>query len=365
MKKINLNIQNKATWLTQQRPCIISGPCSVESPEQVLTTAQLIAKSGKVSILRGGIWKPRTRPNSFEGVGSAGLKWLKDAGLSVGLPVTTEVANAQHVEDCLKNGIDILWIGARTTVNPFSVQEIADALRGVDIPVMIKNPINPDLNLWIGAIERINAVGITKIAAIHRGFSSFDKSSYRNTPMWEIPIELKMLCPDLPIICDPSHISGDKLLIQGVAQRALDMEMDGLMIESHVNPLVAKSDAEQQLTPAELDVLLNKLTIRKKLSQDQDLINTIEQLRSVIDDLDEALINKFASRMAIIEKIGEYKKVNNLTILQLDRWEKILSNRTFLAQKVGLSHDFIRKMLELIHQESILIQNKVMNNGEK
>ncbi|MGE0561284.1 MAG: chorismate mutase [Flavobacteriales bacterium] len=351
--------------MTRSKPCVISGPCSVENPEQVLSTAKLIADSGRVSILRGGIWKPRTRPNSFEGVGSVGLKWLKDAGLAVGLPVATEVANAQHVEECLKNNIDVLWIGARTTVNPFSVQEIADALKGVDIPVLIKNPINPDLNLWIGAIERINAVGINKIGAIHRGFSSFDKNSYRNAPMWEIPIELKMLCPDLPMLCDPSHIAGDKMLIQKVAQKALDMEMDGLMIETHVNPSEAKSDAEQQLTPAELLLLLNNLTVREKLCQDQDLISHIEQLRTVIDELDEELINKFASRMAIIEKIGSYKKENNLTILQLERWEKILNNRTFLAEKVGLSHDFIRKMLELIHDESIRIQTKVMNNGDK
>lgn len=364
MLKTSLNIQDKSTWLTKKQPCIIAGPCSVESPEQVLTTAKLIAESGKISMIRGGIWKPRTRPNSFEGVGSIGLKWLKDAGNEVGLPVTTEVANAQHVEECLKNGIDVLWIGARTTVNPFSVQEIAEVLRGVDIPVLIKNPINPDLNLWVGAIERINAVGITKIGAIHRGFSSFDKSSYRNAPMWEIPIELKMLCPNLPIICDPSHISGSTDLIQQVAQKALDMEMDGLMIESHVNPLQAKSDAEQQLTPQALLELLNNLAVREKQSQNKEWINNIEQLRSVIDELDEELINKFASRMAIIEKIGEYKRDNNLTILQLDRWEKILNNRIFLAKKVGLSHEFIRKMLELIHQESILIQNKVMNNGE-
>jgi len=365
VSKIALNILDKSTWLTKTQPCIISGPCSVESAEQVLNTAQLLAESGKVTLLRGGIWKPRTRPNSFEGVGSIGLKWLKDAGNAVGLPVATEVANAQHVEACLKNGIDVLWIGARTTVNPFSVQEIAEVLRGVDIPVLIKNPINPDLNLWIGAIERINAVGITKIGAIHRGFSSFDKSSYRNAPMWELPIELKMLCPDLPILCDPSHIAGSKDLIQRVAQKALDMEMDGLMIETHYNPSEAKSDADQQLTPKQLVDLLSHLTVRDKLASDTDLISHLEQLRLVIDELDEELINKFASRMAIIEKIGTYKKDHNITILQLERWEQILKNRLFIAQKVGLSNDFIRKMLELIHQESIRIQAKVMNNGEK
>lgn len=365
MSKISLNIKDKNLWINNNKPFVIAGPCSVESPEQILTTAELIADIKQVSVLRGGIWKPRTRPNSFEGVGKIGLKWLKDAGLAVGLPVATEVANAQHVEECLKNNIDILWVGARTTVNPFSVQEIADVLKGVDITVMIKNPINPDLNLWIGAIERINAAGVDKIAAIHRGFSSFDKNSYRNAPMWELPIELKMLCPGLPIFCDPSHIAGDKELIQNVSQKALDMEMDGLMVETHYNPLVAKSDAEQQLTPAQLLSLLKSLTVREKLCHNQEFLSHIEQLRSVIDELDEELINKFASRMAIIEKIGAYKKDNNITILQLERWEKILNNRAFLAQKVGLSQEFIRKMLELIHDESIRIQVNVMNNNSE
>jgi len=360
--KLQLDIEDKANWLPNKVPNIISGPCSVESEEQVLSTAKEIAKIGKISILRGGIWKPRTRPNSFEGIGTEGLKWLKQAGMEVGLPVATEVANAEHVEACLKNNIDILWIGARTTVNPFSVQEIADALRGVDIPVFVKNPITPDLNLWVGALERINAVGINKIAAIHRGFSSFDKLSYRNAPMWEIPIELKLLCPELPLFCDPSHIAGDKELIQKVAQKALDLDMEGLMIESHINPLEAKSDAKQQLTPGELEVLLNDLIIREKESASEEFINKLEQLRLVIDELDEELINKFASRMDIIEKIGEYKSQNNVTILQLERWERILANRSFLAEKVGLSDDFIKKMLEIVHQESIRIQTKVMNN---
>jgi len=359
--KLNLNIAKKADWLSQKTPIIISGPCSVESEEQVLQTAQEISKSGKVSILRGGIWKPRTRPNSFEGIGAEGLKWLKQAGLEVGLPVATEVANAEHVEACLKNDIDILWIGARTTVNPFSVQEIADALKGVDIPVFVKNPITPDINLWIGALERINAAGITQLAALHRGFSSFDKSSYRNAPMWEIPIELKLMCPGLPLFCDPSHIAGDKELIPYVAQKAMDLGMEGLMIESHINPAVAKSDAKQQLTPHELGDLLAQLIIREKHSESEEFINKLEQLRSVIDELDEELINKFSSRMSIIEKIGKYKHENNVTILQLERWEQILKNRSFLADKVGLSDDFIKKMLELVHQESIRVQSQVMN----
>jgi len=348
--------------LLDERPCLISGPCSVESEEQVLKTVQEISTSTSINIIRGGIWKPRTRPNSFEGIGEVGLKWLKKAGNSVNLPVATEVANADHVEACLKNDIDILWIGARTTVSPFAVQEIADALKGIDIPVLVKNPINPDLNLWIGALERINAAGITKLAAIHRGFSSFDKSSYRNAPMWELPIELKILCPDLPIICDPSHISGSKDLMLQVAQKAMDMEMDGIMIESHTDPKNAKSDAEQQLTPKELTELINQLQIRKSNCSNEDFANNLEQLRLVIDELDEELINKFASRMSIIEKIGDYKKENDVTILQIERWEKILKNRTFLAEKVGLSNDFIKKMLELIHHESIRIQTQIMNS---
>ena len=360
--KLDLNIADKSTWLSKNAPIMISGPCSVESEEQMMQTAKEIAKTRKVSILRGGIWKPRTRPNSFEGVGEEGLMWLKNAGLEVGLPVATEVANAEHVEACLKKGIDVLWVGARTTVNPFSVQEIAEALKGVDTPVFVKNPIIPDINLWIGALERLNAVGINKLAAIHRGFASCDKSSYRNTPMWKIPIELKLMCPELTMLCDPSHITGDKDLISYVAQKALDLDMEGLMIESHINPLVAKSDAKQQVTPIELDTLLSDLIIREKHSKSEEFINKLEQLRSVIDDLDEELINKFASRMEIIEKIGAYKGENNVIILQLERWEKILSNRTFLASKVGLSDDFIKKMLELVHQESIRVQTQVMNH---
>ena len=361
MSKIELHIQPKNLWLTQDVPCIISGPCSVESPEQIRDTAKKLSQNSRVSTLRGGIWKPRTRPNSFEGVGEIGLKWLKEAGDEVGLPVATEVATSRHVELCLKHNIDVLWIGARTTVNPFSVQEIAEVLKGTDIPVLIKNPINPDINLWIGAIERINSVGITKIGAIHRGFSSFDKTAYRNAPMWEIPIELKMLCPELPILCDPSHISGNRELIKSISQKALDLELDGLMIETHFNPEIALSDAKQQLTPHQLSIVLSQLTFRDKQSSNENVVNRLEQLRQVIDELDEDLLNKFASRMDVIEKIGKYKKENNITILQLDRWEQTLKNRLFIAEKAGLNADFTKKLLELVHQESIRIQVEVMN----
>lgn len=359
--KVELNIQKKSTWLSNKTPFIIAGPCSVESEQQVLATAQEISKSGKTSVLRGGIWKPRTRPNSFEGIGEVGLSWLKNAGNAVNLPVATEVAKAEHVEACLKNNIDMLWIGARTTVNPFSVQEIADALKGVDIPVFVKNPITPDFNLWIGALERINAAGITKLGAIHRGFSSFDKSIFRNVPMWEMPIDLKINCPDLPIICDPSHIAGNRDLILQVAQKALDLEMDGLMIESHINPSEAKSDAEQQITPNQLDQLISKLQVRKSEITNKEFANKLIQLRTIIDEIDDELIHKFSSRMDVVEKIGNYKRQNDVVILQLERWEYILKSRTEVAQKSGLSPDFIKKLLDLIHQESIRIQTNVMN----
>lgn len=358
---MELNIKDKAIWLSKEAPYIIAGPCSVESPEQVLSTALALSATRKVAALRGGIWKPRTRPNSFEGIGAQALPWLKEAGKAVGLPVATEVAKAEHVEACLKNDIDIIWIGARTTVNPFSVQEIADALNGVDIPVFVKNPITPDINLWLGALERINAVGIQKLGAIHRGFSSFDKTSYRNAPMWELPIELKLMCPNLPILCDPSHIAGNINLLNGVMQKAMDMEMDGLMVESHINPSVAMSDADQQIAPTAFGEMINNLHLRTTASTNLEFKANLEQLRTVIDEIDEELIRKLALRMGVIEKIGDYKKQNDVTILQIERWEQILKNRTLLAGESGLSRDFIKKLLELIHQESIRIQTEVMN----
>jgi len=356
-----LNILNKSDWLSPKTPFVISGPCSVETEEQVLSTAKELVKNNSINVLRGGIWKPRTRPNSFEGVGEVGLAWLKNAGNKVGLPVATEVAKAKHVEEALKAGIDMLWIGARTTVNPFSVQEIADALKGVDIPVFVKNPVTPDLNLWIGALERINAAGISKLGAIHRGFTSHHKNGYRNAPMWELPIDLKIQCPNLPIVCDPSHISGNRELIAKVAQKAMDLEMDGLMIESHINPNEAKSDVQQQLTPNQLSVIFSELQIRKSDIDNKEFANNLDKLRAMIDEVDDAIINQFATRMELVEKIGKYKLDNDVIILQLERWEQILKTRTELADKAGLSADFIKKMLDIIHQESIRIQTKVMN----
>ena len=359
--KVDLNIDDKAKWLSPQTPFVISGPCSVESEEQVLAIAQELSKNNQINVLRGGIWKPRTRPNSFEGVGEVGLAWLKSAGKEVGLPVATEVAKAQHVEEALKANIDMLWVGARTTVNPFSVQEIADALKGVDIPVFVKNPVTPDLNLWIGALERLNATGISKLGAIHRGFTSPHKNGYRNAPMWELPIDLKIQCPNLPIICDPSHISGNRELIAKVAQKAMDLEMDGLMIESHINPDEARSDAEQQIKPEQLVAIFSELQIRKSGIDNKEFVNNLEKLRAMIDEVDDAIINQFATRMELVEKIGKYKLDNDVIILQLERWEQILKTRTDTADKAGLSADFIKKMLNIIHQESIRIQTKVMN----
>lgn len=362
MGKLQLNITPLNQWLPNfKKPIIISGPCSAESEQQVFFTAKELAKTGKVNILRAGIWKPRTRPNSFEGVGETGLKWLKNAGNETGLPVATEVAKAQHIELCLKNKIDILWIGARTTVNPFSVQEIADALKGVDIPVLVKNPVNPDLQLWMGALERINQAGITKIAAIHRGFSSFEKTAFRNAPKWEIAIELKTLCPELPIICDPSHISGNRELLPFISQKALDLAMDGLMIETHIHPQSALSDAAQQITPENLSNMLNELVVRESISKNSDFKNQLQELREMIDEIDEELIRKFSSRMKIVEKIGEYKRDNNVTILQVKRWEEVTGKWLSLAHTLGMSDEFTKKLLQLIHKESIRTQTAVMN----
>ena len=359
--KVNLDIADRANWLSTKPPYIITGPCSVESEEQVLSTVKELAKNSNVNVIRGGIWKPRTRPNSFEGIGEKALPWLKNAGNSVGLPVATEVAKAEHVEACLDAGIDILWLGARTTVNPFSVQEIADALRGVDIPVFVKNPITPDLNLWIGALERVNAAGINKIGAIHRGFASHHKNGYRNAPMWELAIDLKIQCPNLPLICDPSHIAGETSLIGKIAQKAMDLEMDGLMIESHINPDSAKSDAKQQVTPNYLGTILSELHIRKSDIDNKEFTNNLERLRAIIDEIDESIVSHFTNRMEVVQKIGQYKKDNDVVILQLERWEHILKTRTELAEKAGLSTEFMKKMLDIIHQESIRLQTKVMN----
>ena len=358
---INLELEIlKFNGIVLERPLVMAGPCSAESEEQVIETARQLHKNG-IKIFRAGIWKPRTRPNAFEGVGTRGLPWLRSVKEEFGMLIAIEVANVKHVYESLKAGIDILWIGARTSANPFSVQEIADSLRGVDIPVMVKNPINPDAELWIGALERINSAGIKKIAAIHRGFSTYNKSEYRNSPQWEIPIELKRRIPDLPIITDPSHIGGSKELLLEISQRSIDLNFDGLMIETHINPEKALSDAAQQITPEELKILLNKLILRKSNIDNALLLTTLEKLREEIDNFDDKLMDILDSRMAISRKIGEYKKKHNITILQASRWNELLRNRIKLAGKKGLSEEFITKIFKAIHQESINHQTKVMN----
>jgi chorismate mutase len=361
--KLNLNLQPLNTWVkTKNEPLLIAGPCSAETEDQLIATAHLLAKTGKVSVLRAGIWKPRTRPGEFEGIGSIGLTWLKRAKEETGLPTAVEVANAKHVEEALAAGVDILWVGARSTVNPFTVQEIADALKGVDIPVMVKNPVNPDLQLWVGALERINNAGITKLAAIHRGFSSFEKTAFRNEPMWELAIQLKTLCPELPIINDPSHICGNRELIQYVAQKALDLDMQGLMIESHLDPSVAWTDAKQQLTPAALSDLMELLTLRKPESKDKEFTDKLADLRTSIDKIDDQIIQKIAERMQVVQKIGEFKRDNGVTILQVNRWDQIMNKRSAFAKALKLDLNFTGKLLELIHSESIRKQTEIMND---
>lgn len=343
-----------------KKPLIIAGPCSAETEDQLLETTKAI-KELDISIIRAGIWKPRTRPNNFEGIGLEGLKWIQNVKKEVNVSFAVEVATPQHVDQVLKHGVDILWIGARSTVNPFTVQDIADALKGVDIPVLIKNPINPDLELWLGAIERIYNAGITKIGAIHRGFSSHQKSKYRNMPAWQIPIELKRRMPDLPMICDPSHIAGDRDMIYDLCQRALDMDYDGLMIETHRDPVNAWSDAKQQVSPELLQEILQKLKVRKSASDD-DLFNTrLEEIRHQIDDADREILESLANRMSLVKKIGEYKKENNVTVFQVDRWNEIFQSRANWGESFGLDQKYITELYKIIHNESIRKQTEILN----
>jgi len=360
--KHTLDILPLKSWLdTGDKPLVIAGPCSAETEEQLVSTAHLLANTGRVNILRAGIWKPRTRPGEFEGIGSIGLQWLKRAKEETGLLTATEVATAKHVEEALAAGVDVLWIGARSTANPFTVQEIADALVGVDIPVFVKNPVNPDLSLWIGALERINGAGIKKLGAIHRGFSSFEKTAFRNEPMWDIAIQLKSACPELPIINDPSHICGNRELLPYIAQKAMDMDLQGLIIESHIDPSVAWTDAKQQVTPAALVELLDNLSVRRPASDNPAFEDKLTELRQQIDKLDDAILKQIGDRMKIAEKIGEYKRDNNVTILQVNRWDEIVEKRLKLAKALNISDDFATKYLELLHNESIRKQNEVMN----
>ena len=346
----------------KKRPLIISGPCSAETEEQVMETATRLAATGKVDMLRAGIWKPRTKPGLFEGIGTKGLPWLLQAKKATGLPTTVEVATARHVEDALQFDVDMLWIGARTTVNPFSVQEVADALRGVDIPVLIKNPIHPDLELWTGGLERIQKAGITQVGMIHRGFSNYGNTEYRNAPMWHLPIEMKRRFPDMLMICDPSHICGNRHMLQQVAQKSMDLDFDGVMIESHIDPDNAWSDAKQQITPETLATLLDALVLRTENTDQQEFLNALATLREQINHLDDELITLIGQRMKIADKIGLYKKENSITILQTNRWNEILQKALSKGEAAGLSEEFITKYLDAVHLESINHQNKVMNS---
>jgi chorismate mutase len=343
------------------QPLIIAGPCSAESEEQVLTVARALKAAGQADMYRAGIWKPRTKPGGFEGRGTAALPWLQAAKAETGLPMAIEVATPKHVEEALKHDIDVLWIGARTTVNPFAVQELADALAGTGKPVMVKNPVNPDLALWIGAIERLERAGITDIAAIHRGFSTFAPSRYRNAPTWAIPIELKTRRPDLVLINDPSHIGGSRDLLLPIAQKALDLDYDGLIIETHPDPDHALSDAAQQVTPARLQELLSELKYRYRSSDNADYRNKAEELRQKMDTADHEILEMLARRMALIQELAEYKKENNVKILQLERWQDIFKTRPEWGRNLNINDKFVGELYKLIHIESIRLQTEVLN----
>ncbi len=350
LQKLNL------PGVEEKRPLIIAGPCSAETEEQVFNTAKQLSEKG-IKIFRAGIWKPRTKPGGFEGIGEQGLPWMQRVKKELGMLVATEVANTKHVEAALNAGIDILWIGARTSANPFAMQEIADTLKGADVPVLIKNPVNPDLELWIGAIERINGAGIKRIAAIHRGFSTYDKKLYRNLPMWHIPIELHRRIPNLPVICDPSHIGGRRELIAPLCQQAMDLGFDGLIIESHCSPDNAWSDAKQQVTPDVLDFIIDRLVIRNIISSTE----SIEALRSQIDECDNSLLDILAKRMRISREIATYKREHNMTVVQATRYNEILDKRGAQGVLCGMSDEFVRTIFERIHEESVRQQLEVIN----
>ena len=347
---------------TRKSPIIISGPCSAETEEQLISTCKQLAATKQVDVLRGGIWKPRTRPGSFEGIGVEALEWMETAKKETGLKTAVEVANVKHVEAALAHNVDVLWLGARTTVNPFAVQEIADALKGVDVTVLLKNPINPDLALWEGGLERMLKTGVDKVGVIHRGFSKYGASNFRNAPQWQIPIELKHRFPELTMICDPSHICGKRETLLEVSQKALDLNFDGLMLESHINPEVALSDASQQVTPDDLVKLLNKLVVRTSKLPAKGIDNELDKLRQTINVLDSELIDLLSKRMETSDKIGSYKKDNGVKILQTNRWDEILRMSTNEAQGKGLNKEFIERVLTNIHIESINRQNDIMNN---
>lgn len=343
-----------------KKPLIIAGPCSAESEEQILATAQALASTGKVDVLRAGVWKPRTKPNTFEGVGVEALPWLAKAKQLTGLPLAIEVANTNHVESAMKHDIDIFWVGARTTSNPFSMQEVAEALRGTEKMVYVKNPTSSDLELWCGGVERLQACGVKNIGLIHRGFSGYGSGDLRNAPMWHIALEMRRRMPELPIICDPSHICGSRDYIKDISQQAADLDYDGFMIESHINPAVALSDAKQQLTPEALNTLIENIKWRAGESSSQTYKTTLMALREQIDSLDGEILQLLAERMSVAENIGRIKRDNDVRILQSLRWESIAERTLARSASLGLSIEFLQTLLDAIHVESINHQNKVM-----
>ena len=355
-----MDIVQTGSWGFGEGPLIIAGPCSAESEEQLMATARALKATGRVHLLRAGLWKPRSRPSSFTGEGFRALEWLRRVKAETGLRVAVEVASPEHARAAIEAGVDALWIGARTVSNPFSVDTIASALRGSDIPVMVKNPLSPDLDLWEGAIERVYSAGIRKIAAIHRGLTPYNKSRYRNLPQWELAIELRSRIPSLPVICDPSHMSGKASLVPEMAQKALDMNMAGLMIEVHHDPASALSDREQQLTPDEFEKMMGSLLFRSHTSSDIGFINHLEELRNRIDSIDYQLIGLLASRMRISGEMGEYKCRSGVTVFQLDRWLEILESRTQQGVSEGLDIEFVGRVIRMIHEESIRCQDVVM-----
>lgn len=360
---IELEINPIKHWMPEiDNPLLIAGPCSLESEKQAVETAKMLVKDKRVFAYRGGVWKPRTRPGSFEGVGSIGLEWLQTVKKETNLPVGTEVANAQHTEEALKAGLDILWVGARSTASPFVVQEIADVVKGSDVVVMVKNPVNPDVQLWIGALERMNRAGIKNLVAIHRGYTPFGESSYRNQPNWKTVIELRRLLPNLPVICDPSHISGKRDYLYEISQKAFDLGLDGLMIESHRDPSCALSDKAQQLTPADLTALLDKLIIRQQGSPNSDFVNQLEYLRNRIDAIDVELLETLAARMEIVRKIGKYKKENNVMAFQINRWTELMQKRVDLGKELNIDKTFTKILFQLIHEDSVRMQTEILDD---
>lgn len=348
-------------FFTLPRPMVIAGPCSAETEEQVMETAKGLNEFG-IHVFRAGIWKPRTHPGSFEGIGTPGLKWLQKVKKEYGMKVATEVASEKHVFECIKYGVDMVWLGARTTANPFLVQEIAEALRDTDIPVLVKNPVNPDLDLWIGALERLNREGVRKLGVIHRGFSTSQKIAYRNDPQWKIAIELRTRYPDLPFFADPSHMGGSRDYLLELSQRAMDLGLDGLMIESHCNPSTALSDSHQQLTPPALKELLESIVVREKDTDSREYRDGIVQLRAQIDIIDENLLYALNTRMGVSRKIGQYKKEHNIAILQTSRWDSVLEDMKKKGRAYGLSEEFIETVFNAIHEESVRAQNEILES---